>query len=265
MLYTTHMDSVQRLQNYLKKIDIDPMAGAFYVELTQTGPASALQLAKKTGVSRTQVYRYLETLQAKGLVSAEQLSYGTLFRSLPLENIENAIATKEAEATELRTNLAAMVGLLNHLAGSSAPQATVRHYYGLAGIKQANWNLTKAKNEFCVFETAHISEHLDQTFAKRFRERIIERNLTSYDLTNAATITASSIEPFAPSRTFYRHIDPKTLLIQFEMYLYNDVVVLLDYKAGAMQAIEIQHSSLHAMMRQLFNAMWQLGEQITII
>ncbi|HSW81115.1 MAG TPA: helix-turn-helix domain-containing protein [Candidatus Saccharimonas sp.] len=259
------MDPLQQLQSYLQKIDIDPMAAAFYIELTQTGPTSALQLAKQTGVSRTQVYRYLEILQTKGLVSAEQLSYGTLFRSLPLQNLDNAIAAKEAEVTALRTDLNAMASLLRNLAGSAAPQATVRHYYGLAGIKQANWNLTKAEGEFCVFETAHISEHLDPAFVKRFRERVIERNITSYDLTNATKVTADNIGPFAPSRTFYRRVDQKTLQIQFEMYLYNDVVTLLDYTAGAMQAVEIQHPSLHAMMRQLFDAMWRLGEPLEII
>jgi len=258
------MDAITKLQNYLKKIDVEPMAAALYAELAQIGPTSALQLAKKTHISRTQVYRYLEALQHKGLVSAEQLSYGTLFRSLPLQNLESAIAVKEAETNQLRTNLADMSLLLQQLAGSSAPQAVVHHYYGLSGITQANWNLTKAESEFFVFETAHISDHLDPHFAKRFRERVMERGLTTYDLTNAKKVAAASIEPFAPSRTFYRHIDPQVLRIQFEMYLCNDVVTLLDYAPGAMQAIEIHHPALHAMMQQLFDAMWRLGEPLEV-
>lgn len=261
--YNEVMELSIKIQNYLKKAGIEPSAAKLYIELAQTGPTTALQLAKKTGVSRTQVYRHLETLQSSGLVSAEQLTYGTIFRNLPLENLEARIADQESNAIALRTDLSAMTALLRQLAGSSAPQATVHHHYGLAGIKQANWNLTKAKNEFRVFETAHITDHLDPTFARRFRERILERNLTTYDLTNATKITTAELEPFAPSRTFYRHIDPQVLKINFEMYVYDDIVTLLDYSKNA-QAIEIHHPNLSTMMRQLFDAMWNLGEELQI-
>ena len=147
--------------------------------------------------------------------------------------------------------------------GSAGPQASVQHHYGLAGLKQANWNLTKAKHEFRVFEVAHISDHLDKAFASRMRERIVERNLHSYDLTNATKVAMADIEPFAPSRTHFRHIDPQLLTINFELYIYDGVVALLDYSPQAMQAIEIHHPALHAMMKQLFESMWNLGEPLT--
>ena len=258
------MDSDQKLQSYLKKADIEPAATKIYIELTKSGPSSALQLAKKSSISRTQVYRYLEALQNRGLVSAEQLSYGTLFRTLPLENLEGLIIDREAQTTSLRAELGDMATLLQHLAGSRGPQASVQHYYGLAGIKQANWNLTKAKDEFRIFEAAHISNHLDKTFARRLRERFIECKLETFDLTNATHITAAEIEPYAPSRTHYHHIDPQVLTINFEVYIYNDIVTLLDYSQENMQAIEIHHPTLHTMMRQLFDAMWNLGEDLEI-
>ena len=258
------MEPVLQLQAYLKKAGIEPAATKVFLELNREGPSSALQLAKSTGVSRTQVYRYLESLQKSGLVSAEQLSYGTLFRALPLENLEGLIVDREAETTELRTQLDGMTTLLQHLSGSNGPKANVQHYYGIAGIKQANWNLTKAKNEFRVFETAHISTHLDKTFARRLRERFIEKRLRSYDLTNADRVAAADIEPYNPTLTELRHIAPEILHVNFEVYIYNDIVTLLDYSKDNTMAIEIHHSTLHTMMRQLFDAMWQLGTPLDV-
>ncbi len=77
-------------------------------------------------------------------------------------------------------------------------------------------------------------------------------------------VKAADIEPFAPARTHYRHIDPQVLTINFELYLYNDTVTLLDYHKDTMQAIEIHHPTLHTMMTQLFEAMWNLGEPLEI-
>jgi len=250
------MEQVPIIQKYLGKLGVDPESVKIYVELVRHGYSSALQLAKATNISRTQVYRHLENLQHNGLVSAEQLSYGTLYRPMPIENIEGLLANREAETAAIRRNLSAMTTALQAIAGGTGPRATVQHYYGLAGLKQANWNITKADKEYRVFEAAHLSSHLDQAFARRHRERSIEKGLTSYDLTNAESVHAKEIEPFEPSRTFIRHISPEVLTVNFEVVLYNDVVLLLDYTKENSMAVEIHHPTMNAMMTQLFEAMW---------
>lgn len=258
------MDNLITIQNYLSNIGLEGEATRLYIELVKTGPSSALQLARNTKISRTQTYRYLEELQNKGLASAEQLSYGTLFRALPLENIESVIAQREAETATLRGDLGTMTEVLRHIAGSNGPTATVHHHYGLAGLKQVNWNLTKAEKEFKVFEAASLSQHLDPAFARRCRERFIERGIKSYDLTNKTEVPAAEIEPFNPAKALYRHIDPNVLTINFEMYIYNDVVTLLDYTKDQQHALEIHHPTLNAMMNQLYDSMWNLGQPIEI-
>lgn len=252
------------VRDYLQVFGVEPEATDVYLLLVEQGHSSALQLAKQTAISRTQVYRRLEELQACGLVSAEALSYGTLFRALPLENIEALIAQRETENKAARDDLGSMVGLLQQLSGGAGPKATVQHYYGLAGIKQVNWNLTRADGEYRVFEAAHISQHLDKKFARRHRERCMELGLTSYDLTNDSTARAKELEPFDPDKAHLRHIDPAVLTIRFEVLLYNDVVALLDYSEAQRMAMEIHHPTYHAMMRQLFDAMWQIGTPLKI-
>lgn len=252
------------LQHYLERLDVEPEVTNVYIELVKVGHSSALQLAKTTHISRTQIYRHLEVLQERGLVSAEELSYGTLYRALPFENVEALIANREAENNALRRNLKSMASALQQLAGSAGPKATAQHFYGIAGLKQANWNLTKADGEFRVFEVAHINQHLDKAFARRCRERYTERELTSYDLTNATHVRASELEPFDPLRSHFRHLDPEVLAINFEVYIYNDVVTLIDYSQEQQLALEIHHPTLHAMMRQLYDAMWAIAIPIKI-
>ncbi|HSW66582.1 MAG TPA: helix-turn-helix domain-containing protein [Bacillota bacterium] len=258
------MDRTATISKYLGKLGVEPEAVTLYIALTKHGHSSALQLSKATGIGRTHVYRLLEALQQCGLTSAEQLSYGTLYRALPLENIEGLLANREAETAAIRRNLGAMTAALQAIAGGSGPKATVQHYYGQAGLKQVNWNLTKADKEYRCFEAAHLSAHLDKAFARRHRERCLERELTSYDLTNATTVHAKELEPFEPKRTFLCHIDPEVLTINFEVLLYNDVVTLLDYTEQNAMAIEIHHPSLKAMMQQLFDAMWAQATPLNI-
>jgi len=262
--YSKCMASLEIIQTYLQKLGIEAEATKIYLELTKAGPTSALQLAKQTAISRTQVYRHLERLQAAGLASAEQLSYGTLHRALPLENIEGLLANREAETAAIRRNLGAMTAALQALAGSGGPKATVQHYYGQAGLKQVNWNLTKAQGEFRVFEAAHLSQHLDRAFARRCREQCIMKGLRTFDLTNDDVALWKDLEPVDPKLSQLRHIDRSVLEINFEVFIYNQVVTLVDYGRGHELAIEIHHPSLQQMMRQLFDAMWAQGTPLAI-
>lgn len=252
------------VQNYLQVLGIEPDTSRVYIELLQLGPSSALQISKVTNISRTQIYRHIEQLEEHSLVSSEQLSYGTLFRALPIQNLEATIASREAETADLKQDLASIAQSLELLAGSSGPQSKTYHYYGKGGLKQVNWNLTKATKEYRVLEAAHLSEHLDKAFARRCREQYIDRQLKSYDLTNKTSISAKDIEPFDPARASYRHIDPEILKINFEMYIYDDIVTLIDYSPTEPHATEIHHPALAAMMRQLFDAMWNIAEPLEI-
>lgn len=252
------------VQEYLQVLGIDPEATLIYISLAKNGPSSALQVSKSTSISRTQTYRRLEELQAAGLSSAEQLSYGTLFRALPFENVDALLAQREAETTTAKSSLHDMTEILQKMAGSAGPKATVQHYYGLAGLKQVNWNMTKADKEYRVFEAARLSHHLDKNFSRRHQERCMQNNLTSYDLTNDTAVYAKDMEPFDPTRTFLSHIDPKILTINFEVYIYNDVVTMLDYSDNQQLAMEIHHPTLHAMMKQLFEAMWGIATPLEI-
>lgn len=264
------MDSTELaelVQKNLQVVGVEPEATQVYVALLSAGPSSALSLSKVTKISRTQIYRHLEQLQTHGLASAEQLTYGTLFRALPLENIEGSIAAKEAETATVKLDLQFMADGLRALTGASGPKSTTMHYYGMGGLKQVNWNLTKAEKEYRVFETAHLTQHFDKdgkAFAKRCRERCIERELVSFDLTNMKKIDAKDVVPVNLELAQYRHIDPEILKINFEIYLYNSVVTLIDYSPDEPQATEIHHPALKAMMTQLFDSMWNIAEPIEV-
>lgn len=259
------MDKETSVKTYLQNLGLPLEAADVYIALFMIEPASALQISRQTKQARTQVYRHLDALKNMSLVSAEKLSYGTRFRTLPLENIEGELASRDADTAKLRSSLDGVLDALRQMSNDRGRKSVgVQHYYGLSGVKQANWNLTKADKEYFVLEVAHLTSHLDETFGRRHRERCMERGLASHDLTNSKIVTKAELEPFDPAKTHYRYIDPKILTINFEMYIYNDVITLLDYDPKQMHAIEIHHPALNALMRQIYNALWGLGEPITL-
>jgi sugar-specific transcriptional regulator TrmB len=256
--------NVKHLYSYLKQFGLSEVESKIYILLATEGPFSALQLAKETKLPRTQVYRYLEVLVEASLVNAEKLSYGTLYSALELSNLEAEIESRVLKATKLHKQLPLLNSLMKDLAGSQKSQkTTVKHYYGLAGIKQANWNLSKATKEFRVFEQKHLNAHLnDPLFTKRLKERFIEKGLKTYDLTNSERVNITDIEPINLDKSKMRHISPSIIEINFEVYVYDSTITLLDYTPDRMMAVEVNNPSLSKMMAQVFDAIWAQGKDI---
>lgn len=260
------MEQLKTVQKYAQKLGITDDALLVYAELRKFGHRSALELSRSTKMPRTQVYRLLDELKGFGLVSAEQLSYGTLFRSLPFSNLEAVVAAKEADLLAVKRQMPSIEGFFNTLAGADTdePKAAVRHYYGMAGVKQVTWNILKAKDKFCVFEVSHLSAFADKAFTRHHREEVIKRGLKSYDLTNDNFAQKKDLEPLNEKTSFLRYVPKDILDIQFEVILYNDVVALLDYKNNSPMALEIHHPALKTMMQQLFDTMWAQAQPIKI-
>ena len=63
------------IKKHLGKLGIESESVTVYLELVKRGYSSALQLAKASKISRTQVYRHLEALK-KALVALEDVEKG---------------------------------------------------------------------------------------------------------------------------------------------------------------------------------------------
>jgi sugar-specific transcriptional regulator TrmB len=252
------------VQDYLQVLDIEPSATIIYVALLKLGPSSALELSRETKISRTQIYRYLEQLITNEIVISEQLSYGTSFQSLPLENIQSVITKHETETATMKQDLSAMSDLIKHIAGTNGPEATIQHYYGQAGLKQVMWNLVRANDELRAFETiTTMSQKVDMGFLHRFQEQYKEHQLRSRILTNTTSrLDCRSLVAQQPQSQI-RSVDPTVLDISFTAYTYNDIVLIIDNQQDQQVALEIRYPFVKAMMQQLFDAIWATAAPLT--
>lgn len=262
-MYDWFMDSLPKIEQYLLQLGLKPETTRIYLELLRRRP-SVLQLAKAFGISRTQIYRHLEILSRYNLVSMEKFSQGTRYRALPLYNIEAIVLERQGVLQNLRANLASMTQLIQESVADKSQNPFVRHYSGLSGLKQANWNLTKARGEYRVFESQPLLHHfIDKDFVRRCNEELVKNKVISYDLVNYRPML-DDVMPIDLERAYYRYIDPKILKIDFEIYIYNETTTLLDYNPDNMHAIEIEHPILFRMMHQIYELIWELATPIEL-
>ncbi len=245
------MDPTTQLKTYLQTAGIEPSAVIIYTTLLQQGPLPALQLAKQTDISRTQVYRSLEHLQANSLVVPVTLQYGSLFRALPIEAFDAQLATREQQTKQLRQQL-------NNLTEQMQQEgkATTHHHPGLTGIKQAIWDATSATQECRIISQPGKPFGNDSQFARRVQEQFIEGGQNVYVITNTEHIADQS------AGIRYHHVDPAIFNSPIDTVLYDGHMTLLDYRPDTVGATVISHPGLFTLQRQLFETLWGLGTPI---
>jgi sugar-specific transcriptional regulator TrmB len=255
----------QELANQLNIYGLSNEQSTVYIALLCNGPKTALELARLTKISRTQIYRILDELKDSQLVDYDSSLSTSIFEAMPPSNLEAKVVAKETEALLMKSSLNETYAMLKSLAGNNPHiKSKTLHYQGIEGLKQVNWNMTKAVGEYRVFEVSHLSSFLDKKFAERCRQRTMDQKIKSYDLTNNPNIYKKDLEPVSLDLASYRYINPKILDIKFEMYVYNDVVTLVDYSSDEIFALEIYHQTLADMQKQIHRALWSLAQPIII-
>lgn len=238
-----------------------------YLYLLHLGSSSVLALAKAQGSGRTRLYPILESLVDLQLVKVDQKHYGTTYEALRPRALEFLVTKKETETKKLRDELSNVTAQLSNLSGSTLSKSKVVEYRGVDGLKQINFNLTKAHKEFFVYEGAHLDtyETMPKSFVDRMRKLYFDNKLTCHDLTNNKDWQEVKT-PFNPNGEYQKacYIDEKIFKIRTETYIYNNVVAYLGYEKDEPFGVEIYNQDLAEQQKQLFKILWKSGTEIEL-
>ncbi|MEO8863057.1 MAG: helix-turn-helix domain-containing protein [Candidatus Saccharimonadales bacterium] len=246
-----------KVVRYLKQLGLEREQALVYLFLLQNGPNTVLKISRGLKTGRTKLYPLLDDLAAKQLITIHERHYGTSYEAQKPDVIEFLVSERERKAEALRSSLPAALNILKNIEQVSPTHTKIIEYRGVDGLKQMNFNLTKAQKEYRVFELAGLDKHLGDHFAGKMRERYAERGLTSYDITNRPN---RSEEPGAElPNAKIRYIDPKIFTIEFETYIYDNCVGLLSYEHDDIFGVEIYSEKLARQQRQIFDLLWSQG------
>jgi sugar-specific transcriptional regulator TrmB len=268
LYYTQAMDNSikQKLVSFLKQLGLGIEQAEIYLYLQANGPSSVLAISRGLSTGRTKLYPALEDMVHKQVVATHVRHYGTTFEALPAENLEFLVNELERKADIVRHNFKESIHAFSTLRANSPTGSKIIEYHGIDGLKQMNWNLvSKAKDQYKVFELDALQNHTG--FNKHLKDKLdtieVANKLETYDLTNNPNrnITKSN----TPGRNnHFAYIGPEVFTIEFETYIYNNVVALLSYEKNDIFGVEIYNEKLVKQQEQLFNLLWCQAKAIDI-
>jgi predicted transcriptional regulator len=238
-----------------------------YLELLEKGRSSVVEIHRSTGISRTKVYRLLDSLEQKGLVVVLLHSRGKRFEASHPKKLNMLVDQKESEVEKLKSDLPIVMNALKRINGQTKEEAKVLYYEGLEGLKQVTYNSLKAKKELLTLEITDMDGFFDHEYAEKMRHKFIDREIQIKTLTNQKEIPEWTETATEMVRKYWqiRHLPEEQLEIKFEILVYNNVYAMYRYQGGKIFCVEVYSNELAEMQKQLFSYMWDKAEKFKII
>lgn len=248
--------------SYLRTLGLSHDEAKVYLELLKA-PASHLELARTTGVNRTKVYRIIDDLVKRSLVTARTDDRSTLLTASDPATLEVGIVNREEAVKSQRQVFQHLLPSLQalQLNTNNPHMFSVQTYDGTDGFKQMLWHELKAGGEVLIFGSGSIESLVtSHRWAEKHRQRSVEAGQVIRELINPG----EKIENFTENKDFeanyFRRILPKDVLtMEHQVVIYNDTVASYWWRNDQKVGVEIINRTNVTMMRQMFEHYWNLA------
>lgn len=253
------------VRNYFAKLGLESEIADIYLALHANGPQTISALSRNSKVERTKIYRIIDRLLESNLIEVETHSKRGIVKAAPISNLHILLNQKEQDLRSLQDEL----GLIEQVLARNSlsdPSTRVQFYTGAEGVRQMQWNQTKAKSELLSIIDEPISEALGKAFTLRWAEAINQSEIKlrmivspHFKELNRAWFVSEGLTEITNNVTS-RVIDPGQFPITNNTDIWDDVVAYYNWKDGEIYGIEIYNKDIAATQRNFFEMLWQTAE-----
>jgi sugar-specific transcriptional regulator TrmB len=256
----------QAIRAYFFKLGLSSEIADIYLALYAYGEQTVSQLARRSGVERTRIYRLMDELQASGLVEIEAQYKRKLFRAAPISNLQILLSKKEQDLHELYRGLGDLQEVLTK-EGPLSEATKIQAYQGVDGLKQMFWNQTRSKGENLSILFENMQNRTKLTFFERWVRVCNEHGMKSRSIisdnfvrTQQEWYKKNTNERLANWEG--RYIPDGVFPITHSTTIYDDVTSYFNWKDGEVFGIEIHNQEIADAQRQFFEMLWVQAIQI---
>lgn len=251
----------------LKRLGLTPDEAKVYIVLLEK-PMSHLEIARRSGVNRTKVYRIADNLIKRGLIAESITDAGRELVANDPANLEISITTAEEKLKSQRQifdqTLPALQGIFKEGSQTNEKDFVVNTYEGSDGFKQMLWNELKTQKEILIFGNGTIQDLIASTrWAEKHRMKTVEAGYKIREVYNPG----GKHEDFTTNAEFLdktyhkRYISQDILPLSQQICIYNNTVSIYNWRNNQKVGTEIINKQFADTQRAVFEHYWALAEQ----
>lgn len=243
-------------ENDLRPLGLSRNAAAVYIRLLQSGGLGAAELARATGISRTNVYNLIDQLAADDLVNVDFQGSKKRFTANDPTVFLKKMETQMGRVQQLLPELKALYQF--HPA-----RPKIRFFEGSEGVRAVTDDLLTARGgRYCYFGSLLAQFELEgPDHANEFIARRLSLGLQSYAIRPREAQPPSPL--FQPGADLMRHVRhfPRPIPQNIpNLYIYDDRIAVIS-SLGEKYALIIESPELAALLQSIWDLVWDLSSE----
>jgi HTH-type transcriptional regulator, sugar sensing transcriptional regulator len=236
----------------LEDIGLTKVQALTYQALTETGGATAPEIAEHIQESRSNTYKVLDRLCDLGLAGKDTAPTKTRYYSSNPSSLEQLIQKQTITLASRERKLQAAMPDLLHFFFSHNEQPGIRYFQGKEGIEHIFGDMLKTGKDIYLLRSPADINFYNEAFFETFRKKRAKLGLTTYALTPdvqsaihdpAIDIQNNFIRTWLGSQDYTANV---------EWDIYGDKIALISYGEEAIGII-IESPQMAESFRQVFN------------
>jgi sugar-specific transcriptional regulator TrmB len=256
------LDNKNKVLSLLSKLGLSKEESLIYIEVLKS-PKTHLRLSHITGINRTKVYRLVEQLEKKSLITRRTDDRGTFLTATDPTNLEVDLVAREEGLRKQREAFHDVLPRLSEMQERGDSAFVVRTYEGPEGIKQMLWHELKAESEIVIFGSGTTEELItDHYWSERHRQLSARAGYRTRELMNQdKDHRPVDFTKHAEFMDLYEHkrIPSSVLPLNNQTSVYNDTVATYYWRHDQKVGVEIINKAYADMMRQIFEHYWAVA------
>lgn len=209
------------LEKDLKTIGLKKNESEVYLYILQNGLSTPPQIAKGTGILRTNCYNILQTLKEKDVVEEQKRGSRRVYIARDPESLKLSLERKIEAVDRILPDL-------RSLFTTQKNKPVIRFYEGFEEVKNIYTILTKADSVYSIGSTEKLRE-LDPKFFAHFIEKLEKNKVIFKDILTASSkqYSAKTIKEIRNNLHQIKFISEQHKDMSTDMLIWNENVALV--------------------------------------
>lgn len=254
------------LAQKLSRAGLSDKEAQIYAFLVERGGAFPTEIAKETGLNRTTVYKVLDTLSIRGLVTELEKRKKFYYQAESPKSLERYVSSQMTVAKRQIESLEQVLPVLEGLFNASPNKPVVRFFEGEEGVLKVyrdHVEISKPYEMLSFSNTADLMKFLtpefrDNYIKKKAKVGITTRAIlpdTEMDVNYNETIYGKFSKAIWPK---IKNIPRKDFPFKSDLTIYGgNKVSIINFNEPKFAGTIIEDQVVHDMMKMIFELAWK--------
>ena len=245
------------MEDMLQKLGLVNNEAKLYLYLLKNPNKTAHQLAKETGIQRTNIYRLLDRLIEYQLISSDDSPVKSFAASAP-QNLQVILNNKQTELKQVSASLSALMPVFRAQHSLSLDKPGVFHMANRDGLELLLKDMAHSRTEILLFASDDVP--LDQETLASFRQLIHQRNkngILTRALFHNGNRNDEIIKNFSEMGIIVRFLG--SVPFRSDVAIYENNTAFTVYEPS-LNVTVLTNVHITGVMRLLFEQLWEKAE-----